>query len=231
MFAEIASGLSGLGRDQTREIVGNVGCRGLAKSVRHSLRHTGRPLAFVFGRRVAVDVSRDATVDLPIPFLLDAYNVKVTNQVLGGSAIHVSDDATFRTTGGTGHARIGSGSVLNVQGEFEMGNSYTSGHTRVYCRDRISIGDGCAIAWDVDLLDNNGNHELVVDGVPRTKSAPIVVEDDVWIGHHTTVHPGVTIGEGAVVASNSLVSRDVPPGTLAAGVPARVVKENVEWSV
>lgn len=51
------------------------------------------------------------------------------------------------------------------------------------------------------------------------------IGDDVWIGGHTTVLPGVTIGDGAVVAVGAVVTKDVPPYTVVAGVPARVVKE------
>ena len=52
----------------------------------------------------------------------------------------------------------------------------------------------------------------------------IVIEDNVWIGERATVKKGVTIGEGAIIASNSVVTHDVPPFTIAAGNPARVVK-------
>ena len=55
--------------------------------------------------------------------------------------------------------------------------------------------------------------------------APIVIGDKVWIGANATVLPGVTIGKGAIVAAGAVVTRDVPPNTIVAGVPARVVRE------
>ena len=55
-------------------------------------------------------------------------------------------------------------------------------------------------------------------------AAPIVVGKDVWIGAHATILKGVTIGDGAIIAAGAVVTRDVPPNTIAAGVPARVVK-------
>ena len=56
---------------------------------------------------------------------------------------------------------------------------------------------------------------------------PVFIKDNVWIGTRVTVLSGVTIGEGAVVGANSLVTKDVPPYSLVAGVPARVIKEKV----
>ena len=59
----------------------------------------------------------------------------------------------------------------------------------------------------------------------HSESAPIVIEDNVWIGEYATILKGVTIGKGAVVASHAVVTKDVPPYTIVAGNPARVVKE------
>lgn len=61
-------------------------------------------------------------------------------------------------------------------------------------------------------------------------SAPIVIGDHVWIGMNVIVLKGVTIGEGAVVAAGSVVTKDVPPYSLVAGVPANVIKIDIKWS-
>ncbi|MEW2265143.1 DapH/DapD/GlmU-related protein [Streptomyces sp. NPDC047853] len=87
----------------------------------------------------------------------------------------------------------------------------------------IRIGNGVMIAPKVSLI--TGGHPL-----PRTERreylsfAPIVIEDDVWIGTAAVITQGVTIGTGAVVAAGAVVTRDVPAGTVVAGVPARVIK-------
>ncbi|MER0244086.1 sugar O-acetyltransferase [Streptomyces sp. HSW2009] len=90
-------------------------------------------------------------------------------------------------------------------------------------RGGISIGAGVMIAPKVSLI--TGGHPLpLAERRAYLSLAPIVIEDDVWIGTSAVVLQGVTVGAGAVGAAGAVVSRDVPAGTLVAGVPARVVK-------
>jgi maltose O-acetyltransferase len=55
------------------------------------------------------------------------------------------------------------------------------------------------------------------------KRAPVTIEDYVWIGHRAIIMPGVTLGRGAVVAAGAVVTKSVPPMSIVAGVPARVI--------
>ncbi|UCM91763.1 sugar O-acetyltransferase [Streptomyces marincola] len=90
-------------------------------------------------------------------------------------------------------------------------------------RGGIRIGTGVMIAPKVSLI--TGGHPLPpAERREYLSFAPIVIEDDVWIGTAAVVTQGVTIGAGAVVAAGAVVTRDVPAGTVAAGVPARVIK-------
>lgn len=87
----------------------------------------------------------------------------------------------------------------------------------VYLGDRVLVGHNVVLA--------TLNHDLDPAHRADMLPAPIRVGDDVWLGSGSIVLPGVTIGEGAVVAAGAVVTRDVPPRTVVAGVPARVVKE------
>ncbi|MET9986358.1 sugar O-acetyltransferase [Streptomyces rochei] len=88
----------------------------------------------------------------------------------------------------------------------------------------ISIGNGVMIAPRVSLL--TGGHPLpMAERREYLSFAPIVIEDDVWIGTAAVITQGVTIGAGAVVAAGAVVTHDVPAGTMVAGVPARVIKK------
>ncbi|MFD0054166.1 DapH/DapD/GlmU-related protein [Streptomyces sp. NPDC127168] len=87
----------------------------------------------------------------------------------------------------------------------------------------IRIGNGVMIAPKASLI--TGGHPLpLAERREYLSFAPIVIEDDVWIGTSAVILQGVTIGAGAVVAAGAVVSRDVPTGTLVGGVPARVIK-------
>lgn len=105
--------------------------------------------------------------------------------------------------------------------------------------ERIEIGSFCSIALDVSIF-GGGEHitEWVTtyplriafedtlayrDGLPATKG-PTRIGHDVWIGYRATVLSGVRIGDGAVIGAGSVVARDVPPYTIVAGNPARIVR-------
>ncbi|WP_344332027.1 sugar O-acetyltransferase [Kitasatospora putterlickiae] len=90
-------------------------------------------------------------------------------------------------------------------------------------RGGIRIGNGVMIAPKVSLI--TGGHPLpLAERRQYLSFAPIVIEDNVWIGTAAVITQGVTIGAGSVVAAGAVVTRDVPSGTLVAGVPARVIK-------
>jgi acetyltransferase-like isoleucine patch superfamily enzyme len=99
--------------------------------------------------------------------------------------------------------------------------------TQIHCSENITIGNYVLISWDCNILENNF-HGTTDGGI---KSAPIVIKDRVWIGCRSIVLAGVTIGEGSVVAAGSVVTKDVPPGTLVAGNPARVIRETGPWKM
>lgn len=90
----------------------------------------------------------------------------------------------------------------------------------------ITIGDGSLIGHQVVLATLN--HEYAVSKRAGMRPAPIHIGQRVWIGAHATVLPGVTIGDGAIVAAGAVVTKDVPACTIVAGVPARVVRELTE---
>jgi acetyltransferase-like isoleucine patch superfamily enzyme len=114
---------------------------------------------------------------------------------------------------------------VNEGATLSLGSGYINAGLNLSCFEAITIGDDCAIASQVTLRDSD-NHAL--SGVPKG-SAPITIGDHVWIGMNATVLKGVDIGSGAVVAAGALVARDVAPGTLVGGVPARVLRDDVSW--
>ena len=90
----------------------------------------------------------------------------------------------------------------------------------------VSIGDRVLIGYGTHILSSN---HIVPKAPARIfdsghSKAPVSIESDVWIGSNCIILPGVTVGEGAVVAAGSVVTKDVPAFTYVAGVPAKVIK-------
>lgn len=115
-----------------------------------------------------------------------------------------------------------------------IGNNCSFGaFNNITCINRITIGDNCLTGKWVTISDNNHGtndfetlHEAPVKRKLFTKG-PVVIGNNVWIGDKATILGGVTIGDGAVIAANSVVTKDVASFSIAAGVPAKVIKTDV----
>lgn len=94
--------------------------------------------------------------------------------------------------------------------------------------DRVSIGDDCLFASGVYITDHDHNMNDPDNVAARNGrdwvSAPVVIGDKVWIGEKACVLKGVTIGRCSIIGAGSVVTRSVPPYSIAAGVPARVIR-------
>lgn len=95
----------------------------------------------------------------------------------------------------------------------------------------LYIGNYCSIAGDVTFHLSPNHHLERISTFPfggdtenSLSKGDIVVDDDVWIGHHATILTGVHIGQGAVVAAGAVVNKDVPPYAIVGGVPAKIIK-------
>lgn len=88
----------------------------------------------------------------------------------------------------------------------------------------IVVEDGVSLAGNVTILTHNKPLHYHRNCSPAY-IAPVIVHKNAWVAVNVTILPGVEIGEGAIVASNSLVNKDVPPMTLCGGVPAKFIKD------
>ncbi len=105
-------------------------------------------------------------------------------------------------------------------------NTSIGDRTEIHAGNSVEIGSGCNISWDVCIMDRD-YHKL---DSPIEVIKPVKIEDNVWIGSNCLILKGITIGKGAVIAAGSVVTKDVPPGALAGGNPARIIKDQVSWS-
>lgn len=98
----------------------------------------------------------------------------------------------------------------------------------------ITIGDRVLIAPQAGLYTAGHPLDPAVRATGLEFGRPITLEDDVWLGGHVTVCPGVTVGRGSVIAAGSVVTRDIPAGVVAAGIPCQVLRpltdaDRAEW--
>lgn len=108
---------------------------------------------------------------------------------------------------------------------FSVGeHSFVTGPLHVDLGAVVRIGDRVHIGHEVLLLTLDHEIGPPTERCARLIAAPIEIGDGCWIGSRVTVLPGVTIGAGAVVAAGSVVTRDVAPGVIVGGVPARVLR-------
>lgn len=88
----------------------------------------------------------------------------------------------------------------------------------------ITIGDRVLIAPQAGLYTAGHPLEPAIRASGLEFGRPITLENDVWLGGRVTVCPGVTIGSGSIIAAGSVVTRDIPAGVLAAGIPCKVLR-------
>ena len=111
--------------------------------------------------------------------------------------------------------------------------SHIGAYSHITCINQLSIGKNCRTGRCVTITDNAhgdttfGSLSTPPQIRPITSKGPVIIDDNVWIGDKATILPGVHIGEGVVVAANSVVTKDVPPYSVVGGNPAKILKQRV----
>jgi acetyltransferase-like isoleucine patch superfamily enzyme len=131
----------------------------------------------------------------------------------------------------SGKSSIGFGRPAPDRPELVIGDRTFIGHDCGFNIGKsVRIGSHCLLAVGVQIFDMDGHpldaaRRRAGEPVPVETIAPVIIGDDVWIGNGAAILKGVRVGDRAIVAARSVVTRDVPPDTIVAGNPARVVKE------
>ena len=124
---------------------------------------------------------------------------------------------------------IGFGSDIRIfdNATLTIGSGYLNGFVQIVCAKKIEIGENVAIARDVIIRDTDAHQ--IEDG-KHEKSKEIKIGNHVWIGTRAIIMKGVHIGDGAIIAAGAIVTKDVPPNSIVAGIPAKEIKSDIKWS-
>ena len=116
---------------------------------------------------------------------------------------------------------------LRGRGDLVLGeNTFVGSYTFIGANESVQIGANVMIAGCVSIRDTD--HEFASLNIPMINQGivtePIVIGNDVWIGHGAVITRGVTIGSGCIIAANAVVTKDVPAKAIVGGVPAKIIR-------
>ncbi|MEL6772164.1 MAG: acyltransferase [Bacteroidota bacterium] len=139
-------------------------------------------------------------------------------RVNAAGTIEIGDRVAIRSRVATTELSAGPGATIRIGA-----HSFINHGASLSARVGITIGENVQIAPHVVVMDSD--FHAVGDLSDPGKQAPIVIEDGAWLAIRSTVLKGVTVGRGAVVAAGAVVVKDVPPYSVVAGVPAKVIRQ------
>lgn len=153
-------------------------------------------------------------------------NIKLSS----GSRISIGTKATLLSSSRSNPVGLSHGVIirtLHPKAAIKIGDKAGISGATIVARESITIGDRVLLGANCIIVDNDF-HPLERSLRHRNsnqniQSSPVVIKDDVWVGMNAIVLKGVTVGEGAIIAAGSLVSRDVRPMEIVGGVPAKKI--------
>lgn len=178
-----------------------------------------------------VQIEKSTIIDGPV-IIRD--HVKLSNDVILGKNVLVGSNARLSRIkiGQNSHIETGVICTGNGNGKIQIGRECYIGINNILdWSDDITIGDYVQIAGASTGLWTHSSANQAISGTPLSDkeiefrpTAPIVIENNVYIGGNCTIYPGVTIKAHSIVAPNSAVTKDVPAHSMFGGVPARFIK-------
>lgn len=159
-------------------------------------------------------------------------NANCTEDYGRSSVIGIGKNSVFTVTPGRLKICFGADIEVFKDASLTIGSSFINTNVLIRCAKSITIGNDCVISHRVTINDSD-MHVLIEGGrkLPRYGIKGIEIKDHVWIGLNATILKDVTIGEGSMIAAGAVVTKDIPPHCLAAGVPARVIKTDIDWEI
>lgn len=210
---------------QIKKVLANISKINIANLIKVFFVHGNKSEESVFLPigKLSMKIEKDAEINIDAgDFLLNSFFSKPDPaygvlKMKRNSKINVQH--TFTVHSGCNIAVL-DGAVLN------LGSGYINSNVRIRCFKEITIGNDVAISENVTMWDSDA-HQIV--GSNQEMMQPIRIGNHVWIGNNVIILKGVTIGDGSVIAAGSVVNKNIPGNSLAGGVPAKVIRENIQW--
>ena len=211
-----------------------VSLRGLIDTLRLSIQASGRPwyeLPVIVAGPTVVRVSHQASIEIEADSRL-VIGMGATQQVFDAdrsrSALMMLPKSRLRVSGG--RVRLGWGTKVRIARRASVvlgGGSFINANCLLIANTSVTLGQRCSVAWRSTIMD--ADYHLVAGN--RSRSTPVEIGSDVWVGAESIIMQGTSIGSGSVVAARSVVRGDFPDRSLVAGLPARVLRSDVTWEI
>lgn len=175
------------------------------------IKHSGGVKVRIVGNNNFIEIGKGCIMgNIPITLYGD------------GNRVIIHDQVHFYT-----------GNILCEKGsriEIGVGTTIHGAHINAQEHSSITIGKDCMFSSGV-IIRTSDSHPIYdkSSGVRVNPARPVVIGDHVWLSVGANVLKGVKIGDGAVVGNGSIVTHDVPHESIAAGIPAKIVKEQIQW--
>lgn len=163
-----------------------------------------------------VNWPKNATIKGPL-------GLSALGNIVLGDNITIVNDSKYNRAGVNHPTQL----VATTGASLTIGNHVGISGASIYSAESISIGNHVLVGANSKIYDTDFHPMNFMERRlgHRAPSAPVVIEDDVWLCANVTILKGVTIGARSVIAADSVVCHDIPPDTLAGGTPAKPIKK------
>lgn len=192
----------------------------------NKLAHKGDGAHITVFHHSNINVAKSATLRIDSKGLLDVNYAHLNREIVTPSTLWLDENASMICHGQV-HMYEGTIIIVYPGAVLEVGNNVSLNGCIIQCATSIKIGNNTSVPAGTLVQDTDYHPCYDKEGKPKCYQKPITIGNNVWIASRCIILKGVTIGDGAIIASGSVVTKDIPPYCLAAGNPAKVVRENV----
>ncbi len=178
----------------------------ILKSIWYSVKFKGK--VFV-GRGCKLSLAKSAKIKINRGILKLGISYNIPNKMI----VQIEKNGQIIINGNVSIGR-GCKIVIGENAKLEINNnSYINECSKIVCMKRIIIGENCALAWNVNILDTD-YHFIIKNGTVKEREKEVIIHNKVWVGCNSTILKGSIIGENSIISANSLVNTNIQNNVL-----------------